>query len=68
MKAGAAASVKPSTAAAALSRPRLEEPYVTSFNEMLAFVQRVHDLTGQPDLKDIIDRAHAVAGRVPRDG
>lgn len=49
------------------ARERREDPYVTSFNKLLAFAQRAYDMTGQPDIREMIDEARAVAGRVPRD-
>jgi hypothetical protein len=55
-----------SSAGKFFSRERREDPAVTSYKDMLAFVQRVYDLTGQPDLKVMIDAAHQQLGRLPR--
>ena len=44
---------------------RREDPFVTSYKEMLVLVQRMYDMTGQPDLKVMIDKAHSNLGRVP---
>jgi len=44
---------------------RNEDGYLASFKEMLALVTRIYEASGQPDLKAMIDRAHAQLGRVP---
>lgn len=46
---------------------RREDPMVTSFKELLGVVQRIYDLTGQLDLKRVIDNAQKQLGRVPSD-
>lgn len=40
-------------------KERIEDARTFSHKECLAVVQRIYDLTGQPDLKEIIDRANA---------
>ena len=47
------------------SRERNEDPFVQSYKEMLAVIVRMYEATGQLDLKEMIDRAHAQLGRVP---
>lgn len=44
---------------------RRENPRTASHKELLAVVQRIYDLTGQPDLRDMIGRAHEALGYVP---
>ena len=44
---------------------RSEDEFITSYQEMLAVMRRIHDLGGDPNIKAIIDGAQAALGRVP---
>lgn len=46
-------------------RERSEDARTSSHRECLDVVKRIYDLTGQPDLKEIIDRADASLAGVP---
>jgi hypothetical protein len=35
---------------------RTEDEFISSFQEMLAVMRRIHDLGGDPNIKEIIDR------------
>jgi hypothetical protein len=49
-----------------LRRERTEDEFVTAFFDMLAVMRRLHDLSGDPNIREIILRAEAALGRVPR--
>lgn len=45
---------------------RREDPKDTALKECIGVMQRLYDLTGQPDIKEIIDRANLALGGVPQ--
>lgn len=47
------------------NRERKEDARISSHRECLDIVKRIYDLTGQPDLKEIIDRADMSLAGVP---
>ena len=49
--------------AAKTRRERAEDGFITSFQEMLAVMRRIHDRGGDPNIKAIIERAQAARGR-----
>ena len=48
-----------------LRRERTEDEFIASYRELLAVVQRVYDLGGDPQIKLIVERANSALGRVP---
>lgn len=46
-------------------RERREDEFITSYVNMLAVMRRLHDLSGDPNIRDIIDQAELALGRVP---
>jgi len=42
-----------------------EDQFVSSYKEMLAVIVRMYEMTGQSDLKIMIDRAYTQLGRMP---
>jgi hypothetical protein len=48
-----------------LRRERTEDEFVASYLEMLSVMRRLHDLSGDPGMRDIITKDEAALGRVP---
>ena len=46
-------------------RERTEDEFISSYLEMLNVMRRIHDLGGDPHIRDIIARAEAALARVP---
>jgi hypothetical protein len=49
-----------------LIRERHEDPKGAALRRCLVMIKRIYDLTGDPEVKDVIDEATAALGHLPR--